>query len=390
MDGKKKNFLENLRLKTKFPNLKKPRKKPLSKQDRRLAHRRSISVPNLTLVSDEGCSVESGLESTLSEAIFFGISPRLSDSDSVASGSNVDGPVFTEKIPDSVPETRLRVPTSRLDAGVHRTSAPAGTLFSQDTDESCVKSNLHLAPEGMYAQVDKKAKGNMPKFNFEPIPAPRSVFSNAIAQSPQPDVTEGGSLCGEDTPADSVAAALIRASSLSEQISPYTRKKITSEQTRPVSEPGTPPTAKKAPADRTTLLLDTLAAPMENLDGNSLDSACGTPSEERLNAPWTTDSEDLERDLCSPVFMRDFATEENMLEGVQLEDPLEEMAEVSFITAPLNCMSGSVVKSQRVGVLLLEIFLCDPQGVCTVFTYVDLSLFHQLVTNFFRLTDCNI
>lgn len=348
MDGKKKNFLENLRLKTKLVNLKKPRKKPLNKQDRRLAHRRSISVPNLTLVSEDGFSIEGGLESTLSEAIFFGISPRLSDSDSVASGSNADGPVFTEKFSDSVSETRLRVPTSQVDAGVHRMSAPVGSLFPEEPEEPFVKSNLNLVPEGMYAQVDKKAKGNIPKFNFEPIPAPRSVFSNAIAQSPMPDVTERRSPCGEDTPAeravsDSVAAALMRASSLSEQMSPYSRKKITSEQKRPPSETGTPPTTKKAPTDRTTPVLDALVAPTENIDGNSLDSACGTPSEERVNMPWTTDSEDLDRDLCSPVFMRDFTTEENMLEGVQLEDPLDEMAEVSFIRALLNCMSVTKV-----------------------------------------------
>lgn len=350
MDAKKNNFLENLRLKTKLINLKKPRKKPLNKQDRMLAHRRSISVPNLTLVPDEGFSIESGLESTLTEAIFFGISPRLSDSDSIASGSNIDGPVFTEKFPDSVPEMKLKVPTSQVDAAAYRMSAPAGTLFSEETEEPFAnpgsKSNLNL--EGMYAQVDKKAKGNIPKFNFEPIPAPRSVFSDAIAHSPRPDVTERWSPCGEDTPAervvsDSVSAALMRASSLSEQISPYTRKRIASEQKRPPSEKGTPPTTKKGPADRTTLVLDSLVAPMENLDGNSLDSACGTPSEERLNMPWTTDSEDLDRDLCSPVFMRDFTAEENVLEGVQLEDPLEEMAEVSFIRALPNCMNGSVV-----------------------------------------------
>lgn len=349
MDAKKKNFLENLRLKTKLVNLKKPRKKPLNKQDRRLAHRRSISVPNLTLVPDEGFSIESGLESTLTQAIFFGMSPRLSDTDSIASGSNVDGPVFTEKFADSVPEIKLKVPTSHVDAAAYRMSAPVGTLFSEETEEPFVnpgsKSNLNL--EGMYAQVDKSAKGNVSKFYFEPIPAPRSVFSNAIAQSPKPDVTERRSPCGEDMLAergvsDTVSAALMRASSLSEQISPYTRKRIATEQKRPSSEKGTPPTPKKAPADRTTLVLDTLVTPMENVDGISLDS-CGTPSEERLNMPWTTDSEDLDRDLCSPFFMRDLTTEENMLEGVQLEDPLEEMAEVSFIRALLNCMNGSVV-----------------------------------------------
>lgn len=358
MDAKKKNFLENLRVKTKLVNLKKPRKKPLNKQDRRLAHRRSISVPNLTLVPDEGFSIESGLESTLTEAIFFGISPRrgawraTSDTDSIASGSNVDGPVFTEKFPDSGPEIKLKFPTSQVDTAAYRMSAPVGTLFSEETEEPFVnlgsKSNLNL--EGMYAQVDKSAKGNAPKFYFEPIPAPRSVFSNAIAQSPKPDVTERRSPCGEDMLAervvsDTVSAALMRASSLSEQISPYTRKRIATDIKRPSSEKGTPPTHKKVPADRTTPVLDTLVTPMENADGISLDSACGTPSEERLNLPWTTDSEDLDRDRdrCSPFFMRDFATEENMLEGVQLEDPLEEMAEVSFIRARLNCMNGPVV-----------------------------------------------
>lgn len=354
MDAKKKNFLENLRLKTKLVNLKKPRKKPLNKQDRRLAHRRSISVPNLTLVSDEGFSIESGLESTLSEAIFFGISPRLSDSDSVASGSNTDGPLFTEKFTDSVPDLRHKVPTSQVDTAVYRMSAPEGTLFSEDTEEPFVnpgsKSNLNFVPEGMYAQVDKKAKSNIPKFNFEPIPAPRSVFSNAIAQSPKPDVVER-SPRGEDVPAervlsDTVSAALIRASSLSEQLSPYTRKRIASEQRPPLPEKGTPPITKKAPADRTTLVLDTVVAPMENTDGNSLDSACGTPSEERLNMPWTTDSEDLDRDLCFPFFMKDFTSEENMLEEVQLEDPLEEMAEVSFIRALLHGINDSIVQSR--------------------------------------------
>lgn len=358
MDPKKNNFLENLRLKTKLINLKKPRKKPLNKQNRMLAHRRSISVPNLTLVADEGFSIESGLESALTEAIFFGISPRLSDSDSIASGSNADGPVFTEKFSDSVPEMKLKVPTSQVDAAAYRMSAPAGTLFSEETEEPFAnpgsKSNLNL--EGMYAQVDKKAKGNIPRFNFEPIPAPRSVFSDAIAHSPWPDVTERWS--GEDTPAervvsDSVSAALMRASSLSEQISPYTRKRIASEQKRPPSEKGTPPTTKKGPADRTALVLDTLVAPMENLDGNSLDSACGTPSEERLNMPWTTDSEDLDRDLCSPVFMRDFTAEENMLEGVQLEDPLEEMAEVSFMLC--KAMDGVF----EVGILSFKVPLLD-------------------------------
>lgn len=349
MDAKKKNFLENLRLKTKFGNLKKPRKKPLDKQNRMLAHRRSISVPNLTLVPDEGFSIESGLESTL----FFGISPGLSDSDSVASGSNADGPIFTENVSDSVSETSLKVPTIQVDTAMYRMSAPVGSLVSEETEDPLVnsglKGNLNLTQEGLYAQVDKKAKGNIPKFTFEPIPAPRSIFSNALAQSPKPDLPERGSPAGEDTPADrvlsdSVSAALIRASSLAEQMSPYTRKRTTSnDQKKSSSEKGTPPPTKKAPTDRTSLVLDTLGTPVESADGTSLDSACGTPSEERVNMPWTTDSEDLDRDLCSPLFMKEYCAEENLLEGAQLEEALEDITEVRFFTVIFNCLNSPVV-----------------------------------------------
>ncbi|CAG5958056.1 unnamed protein product [Menidia menidia] len=44
METKKMNILENLRLKTKLPNMKKPRKKPLAKQGRNLAHRRNAPL----------------------------------------------------------------------------------------------------------------------------------------------------------------------------------------------------------------------------------------------------------------------------------------------------------------------------------------------------------
>ncbi|KAL3061588.1 hypothetical protein OYC64_009700 [Pagothenia borchgrevinki] len=53
MEVKKKNFLGNLRLKTKLVNLKKPGRKKLAQQGRKLAHRRSISVPDLRFVPDE-------------------------------------------------------------------------------------------------------------------------------------------------------------------------------------------------------------------------------------------------------------------------------------------------------------------------------------------------
>lgn len=320
MDVKKKNFLENLRLKTKFGNLKKPRKKALDKQGRRLAHRRSISVPDLRLVPGEAFSIESALESTASEGIFFGISPGLSDSDSVASGSNTDGPLFTDKLSDSAPETGLKVPTYYTDAALNRISTPVGALMLyEDIEDELINSGseckVNSTQEGLYAEADKKVKGNVPTFTFDPIPASRSVFTNVLP--PRSDFMDRGSLYCEDTPADkvhsdSVSAALIRANSLVDQVT-HTQKRTTScEQKKASSEKGTPPTIKKTPADRTPLILDSLGTPLESADGTSLDSASGTPSEERVNMPWTTDSEDVDRDLYSSLFMRDFSVEEGL------------------------------------------------------------------------------
>ncbi|XP_070828090.1 multiple C2 and transmembrane domain-containing protein 2 isoform X2 [Chaetodon trifascialis] len=334
MDVKKKNFLENLRLKTKLVNLKKPRKKALDKQGRQLAHRRSISVPNLSLVPGEAFSTESALVSTASEAIFFGNSPGVSDTDSVASSYIADGPLFTDKLSDSIPETRLRVLTDLTAAASNRMSAPVGTMFYVDSEDmmySASENKVNL--EGLYAQVNKKGHDSVPKFTFDPIPAPRSVFTNVL--SPRPDLVERESLDGEDPLADRVlsgplSAVLARASSPGDQVNPYSEKRTTSsEQRKPSSEKGTPPAVQKAAADRMHLMLDTVGTPLESADGTSLDSACGTPSEERVNVPWMTDSEELEREPCSPLLMRDFSMDEALLEEVQSAEALEEIAEMS-------------------------------------------------------------
>ncbi|XP_022065728.2 multiple C2 and transmembrane domain-containing protein 2 isoform X1 [Acanthochromis polyacanthus] len=337
MDVKKKNILENLRLKTKLPNFKKPRRKELAKQGRNLAHRRSISVPDLSLVTGASSSTESALLSTASDAIFFGISPGLSDSDSVASGSIGDGPVFADKLYESVPETPLRVhQINQPAAALNRVSAPV-TLYEEIHEMTDSESKVNLAQEGLYAQVDKRTKANVPKFSFEPVPAPRRIFTNVEALSPRPDLGERGSLSGGDSQtdrvrSDSVAAALARAHSLGDQMIPSIEKKSTSaEQRRPSSEKGTPPAIRaNAPADRMSLVLDTLATPLESTDGTSLDSACGTPSEERVNLPWTTDSEDLDREPSSPLLMREFSMDEGLLDETQPDETLEDIAEVVF------------------------------------------------------------
>lgn len=337
MEVKKKNFLENLRLKTKLGNLKKPRKKALKEQGRNLAHRRSISVPNLNLLPG-GAFPESTFET--SEAIYFGISPGLSDSDSIASSSNNDGPLFSDKLQDSISESGLKVPTYLTDAALSRYSAPDGSLMlGEEMKDELINSGSEnkMIKEGLYTQVDKKLKADLPKFIFEPIPAPRTVLTNALVSS-RSDL-ERKRLHSEDAPAGLSDSVLVRAGSLREHLDHTQKKTISYVQKKPSSEKGTPPAIKKVPADRTSLLIDLLATPFESADGTSLESICGTPSEEQVNMPWTTDSEDLDRELCSPLFMRDFSVDEAVLEGTQSEDALEETTEVSFITVVFNHMS---------------------------------------------------
>ena len=140
-------------------------------------------------------------------------------------------------------------------------------------------------------------------------------------------------------PSGAVAAVLARASSLGDQMNPYTPKRNTSyEYRKPPSEKGTPPrTRASGPADSSSLIFDTLSTPLESGDGTSLDSGGGSPTEERVNMPWTTDSEELEREV-SPFFIRDFTIEEALLEEAQHEEAMEETAEVSFITSVFNYM----------------------------------------------------
>ncbi|XP_073328262.1 multiple C2 and transmembrane domain-containing protein 2 [Pagrus major] len=332
MEVKKKNFLENLRLKTKLPNLKKARNKPLRKQGRGLAHRRSISVPDLRFVPDEAHSSGHALVSAASDAIFFGSSPGHSDTDSVASNSVIDGPLCTDKLTDSVSVTGLRVPTAYKPAVLNRVSAPAEMFYERTGNviNSGLEDKVNLTQEGLYAQVDKKAKANVPKFTFAPVPAPRSISTSALGLLPRPDLVDRESLYGEDSPADrfrssAVSAALFRASSLGEQMNPYTEKRPTSfEQRKSASEKGTPPSTKKPPA----LRLDTLGTPLESADGTSLDSACGSPTEERVNMPWTTDSEEIERENSSPLLMKQLTMDDALLQEAQCDDTLEDIAEM--------------------------------------------------------------
>lgn len=330
MDVKKKNFLENLRQKV---NLKKPRRKPLKEQSRLLAHRRSISVPNLLLLQGEGFA-DSPLTSTASEAVFRGISPGLSDSDSIASSSIADE---INKGSDCV----LRAPTDHVigASNKNRASAPGETFKFYDEEDmtNSVLENKGLWNyDGLYAQVDKRPKSSVPVFSFDPVPAPRSVFNYPQVSSPRPDLAE--SLDSEYTSIETVvsaplSAALARASSLGDQVNPHVEKRAVSfEQRKTSSEKGTPPTEKKAPGDRTSLMLDIAGIPTESSDAASVDLPCGTPSEDPVSVPWTTDSEELDQEPFSPLYMREFSMEEVLPEEAPSEEALEDMVEVSPIT----------------------------------------------------------
>lgn len=334
MEVKKKNFLENL--KTKFGN-KKPGRKALAKQGRNLANRRSISVPDLRSVPGEAFSTEKTLEPDASDAIFFGFSPGVRDTDSVVRGSVTDGPLFTDRLSDSVTETTIRVPTDHTSPGLNRLSAPVETLTLYEEIDDKIKSSsenkMDLTQETLYAQVTKRTKGR-PTVSFDPVPAPR--HSNMQVLSPIPDLEESESLSdgkestSEETPmttkslSGTLAAVLVRAHSLGEQGRPCIEKRDTS------TEKGTPPIRHAALADRMPLTLNMLGPPLETADGTSMESACGTPSEEQVSMFWTTDSEEPDREPCSPCLKREIFMEETLVEETLLEEAQEETAEVSI------------------------------------------------------------
>ncbi|XP_029377993.1 multiple C2 and transmembrane domain-containing protein 2 isoform X1 [Echeneis naucrates] len=326
MEAKKKTFWGNLQLKTKLSNLKKPGKKALAKQGRNLAHRRSISVPDLRVVPGEAFSSETSLLPTDFDSISFGMSPRISDTDSTASGSVIDGLPFTEKESDLVPKTTFKASKDHPVA-FPRTSLPceSTTLYEEPSDmiHSDSENKMDWTPEVLYAQVDKRAKGNVQKFSFDPVPAPQ--VRDTQGPSPGLELADGESLSGEEKGISaSLAAAMARASSLGDQMKPRTEKKaISYEQRKPSFEKLTPLSSRRNALPGTLFL--SLDTPAESADGTSVDSACGSPSEEQVNLPWAADSEELDRELYPPYVIRQFSAEATLFEGAQMGEALEEL-----------------------------------------------------------------
>ncbi|XP_068170218.1 multiple C2 and transmembrane domain-containing protein 2 isoform X2 [Antennarius striatus] len=350
MEVKKRTFFDNFRLKPKLLHMKKPRKKAAAKQGKKLAYRRSISVPDLRPESDEALSFDNSMSSNASEALFFGISPGLSDTDSIASGSNYDGLIMTEKLNDPVPQPRRRVHTDTATTAMYRISAPEGIqrLYEEiDAINSASGNKINITNEGLYAQVDKKTFSNVPNFNYDPVPVPRTIYTNPVVYSPKPDIVERDGFNSKDTQLErahlnSISAALNRVSSFGEQVGPYTEKKtVIFEQKNPSSDKGTPPVTKKAPADRLSLTLDTAGTPLEGTDGSPQDSSCDTPNKDQINMFWTEDSEGLDQESCYPLFTKDLSMEEALLEKAQSAETMDELAELSKDQCEFDAGNGT-------------------------------------------------
>ncbi|KAK7890936.1 hypothetical protein WMY93_022899 [Mugilogobius chulae] len=323
-EKKKKNVLENLRIKTKFPNLKKIGKKNPPKPPKKLMYRRSISVPDLRIA----------LTQTGEEATEPRYSPGPSDSDSISSSTANEGPNCTE----ALQEVYLRNPSESKLLGLNRISAPVQFNLEdiselQNLPQYCKSS---VCDEPLYIPADK-AKANPQKFTFDLTPAPTTFCNKNIqGQSPKPILERQQSSDriqnienAEET--GTLAAVIARANSRGEQVRVQFEKSS--------SEKGTPSgLRKRRPA---ILFLDTSGMPGESADGTSLDSAGETPSDERL--PWnTTDSE--EQEMVTPLDMNEFCLDEDVtLLGAPHEDNADEIPEVYDKNRTSDDFMGSTI-----------------------------------------------
>uniref|UniRef100_A0A3P9NIJ8 Multiple C2 domains, transmembrane 2a n=1 Tax=Poecilia reticulata TaxID=8081 RepID=A0A3P9NIJ8_POERE len=351
MEGKKK-FLENFRLKTKLPNIKKPRKKPLAKQPRNLANRRSISVPDLTSLQVEASSGETDALATPSETINFGTSPGQSDTDSVASGSVSEGPLFAEKLTHSVSDIQDRIHNINLPSS-NRLSAPPTYEDEVYLKTSSPQNKKNVRIEGFSPQELRKPKKNMQKFTFEPIKEPESD------QAEKESVPEEEPYTRRRT-SDAVAAVLNRANSMGEEKRLHAEKKtVMFETTKPTLEKQTIQTSR--PNSSTDRL--SLEAQFDNADAFSLYSACVTPSEDQVNMLWpsTWDEEDLEQ-VSSSSLHREMSMDDGVLDLENQDESLEEDTLLSGPDAPttsrfqryllnINLKYGRnlVIRSRRAG-----------------------------------------
>lgn len=320
MEGKK-TFLENLRIKTKRPNIKKPPKKPLAKLPRNLAIRRSNSVPELTIFPGEAVSTESGALADPSDSVDYCDSPDLSDTDSLASSSVIEGPLFPDtdllsEVQHSIYPQNFPVSTSnRLSAS----SAYEDGIFMKT---SSPESKRNVLIEGISPLENKKPKEHVDKFTFEPIKEPDS------------DQVEWKSLPGEAPQtyrrlSDTVASCLTRASSIGDEKRPHIEKKTVMFNTKkPQVEKLILQTSQPNSSAERLSLLD---AQFDSADASSLYSPVVTPSEEQVSMPWSTnwEEEDLEPGSSSSL-LREMSMDEGLLDFENPDESLEEVSDMEF------------------------------------------------------------
>lgn len=319
MEPKKKKFLDNLRFKPRLLNLKKQRKnKPLAKQPRTLANRRSVSVPDLTFIPGEADSPLSPFQSTACDAVDF-LSYGQSDTDSVASSSISDGSFFQNKLGDPFTEILYRVPQKNNSAAqVNRVSGLVENFYEDVSDvrNSSSENKLTFIEEGLYTQVDKNGNKNAPKCTFEP--------ATKTGDESQPDRRDRLSM--SDIPpasrrySESVNAYLNRAHSMGNEKRPLDKKTPLTEPKSTLLDKGPIQTVSKDFSEEMMSLLDN---PDEVADVLSSSSAMDTPMEEQTCTKWIfeDDEEELEQE-SSYSLMGDYG----MDEGLELEESLEEVS----------------------------------------------------------------
>ncbi|CAL8355638.1 unnamed protein product [Lota lota] len=309
MESKKKPFF------FKFPHLKKVGKKTRIKQGKKLAYRRSLSVPDLRTLP-EGASLASPADPS-----FFN-SPSPSDNDSIASGNIQRERPPSGRASSDVPPA-VRYPLSR-DHVDNRISAPVESWNHLD-DKDAIRQRLNSEGKwSFHGDPGRVPKASvMEKAPFQsalPVPMPRSVSSNQLlllprlaapgereswdrSESPSPNRAAGTS--------DALSSALSRASSFGEQA----RGRLSpSSVLRPPSQ-----------AERWALPLD------------------GFSDDERSAVAWNTDSEDQDRELMSQYFSK---LDEDPAEEEEEEEEEEETAADPEETGPSGSATSSV-QSQR-------------------------------------------
>ncbi|XP_034032447.1 multiple C2 and transmembrane domain-containing protein 2 isoform X2 [Thalassophryne amazonica] len=349
MDKKKKRLFRNFNLKARLNNLKIPNKKTPSKQRERLAYRRSLSVPDLTLLPGGEMYSDSALKTTGSEAIFFGTSFGQSETDSISSDSATQS--FTDKPMDSVSDTKRKDLTSSSPASKNRRNLPDRQPSVSDEPDGVLdsdsESQMALNGEQLYAQAHERAyvmKEDPVRFTFDPIPAPRSIFTNI--QTPKPDAAETFETPEETSSSLSpISAALARASSFGDQVNTSTEKNTFEEKKLVVQKRTQAIIREKCPTDRWSLPLDTTQPSVESGD----ESPSGTPIEEQIMA-WTAELEDMEcerfsRQIMDETLPDDVESEEVSSERCSLADDVQDPSESCGSTPGLDIQG--LTTSQR-------------------------------------------